>query len=54
MVILGIDPGLSGELAFLENGRLLEIVDIEASQSRINSVHLAPLITATQPRVRHL
>ncbi|WP_271007086.1 hypothetical protein [Pseudomonas aeruginosa] len=49
MRILGIDPGLNGALALIENGHLLEMVDIEASDSRINAAHLAALIQRWKP-----
>lgn len=49
MVILGIDPGLSGAVAILDDGQLVEIVDIEATESRINCAHLASLIHKHQP-----
>lgn len=49
MKILGIDPGLSGAIAILDDGQLVEIVDIEASDSRINCAHLSSLIHKHQP-----
>jgi crossover junction endodeoxyribonuclease RuvC len=49
MRILGIDPGLSGALALVEDGRLVELVDIEASDSRINAAHLASLVQRWSP-----
>lgn len=49
MVILGIDPGLSGAVAILNDGQLVEIVDIEAAESRINCAHLASLMHKHQP-----
>lgn len=49
MRIIGIDPGLSGALALLDAGELIEIVDIDASHSRINAAHLAAVIQRWQP-----
>lgn len=49
MRILGIDPGLNGALALVDDGKLLDLVDIEASDSRINAAHLAGLIQRWMP-----
>lgn len=49
MRILGIDPGLNGALALVDGGKLLDLVDIEASDSRINAVHLAGLLQRWKP-----
>lgn len=49
MRILGIDPGLNGALALIENGKLIELLDIEASDSRINAAHLAGLVQTWRP-----
>lgn len=49
MKIIGIDPGLSGAVALLEDGKLIELVDIEAADSRINAVHLAALVQRWSP-----
>lgn len=49
MRIIGIDPGLKGALALIENGKLVEVVDIEASDSRINAVHLVALLRQWMP-----
>lgn len=49
MKIMGIDPGLSGALALLDAGELIDIVDIDASHSRINAAHLAAVIQRWQP-----
>lgn len=49
MKIFGIGPGLSGAVAILDDGQLVDIVDIEASESRINCAHLAALIHKHQP-----
>lgn len=49
MRIIGIDPGLSGALALLDAGKLIDIVDIEASQSRINAAYLAAVIQRWKP-----
>lgn len=49
MRIIGIDPGLKGALALIEDGKLVEVVDIEASDSRINAAYLAAVIQRWQP-----
>lgn len=49
MRILGIDPGLNGALALVEDGQLVELLDIEASDSRINAAHLASLLQRWSP-----
>lgn len=49
MRIIGIDPGLSGALALLDAGELIDIVDIDASHSRINAAHPAAVIQRWQP-----
>lgn len=49
MKIIGIDPGLSGAIAFIEDDKLIEIIDIESSDSRINAVHLASLVQRLGP-----
>lgn len=49
MRIIGIDPGLKGALALIEDGKLVEVVDIEASDSRINAVHLVALLRRWMP-----
>lgn len=49
MKILGIDPGLNGALALIEDGKLIELLDIEASDSRINAAHLAGLVQTWRP-----
>lgn len=49
MRILGIDPGLSGTLALLDDGKLIELIDIEASDSRINAAQMACLLQRWKP-----
>lgn len=49
MRILRIDPGLSGALPLIADGRLVELLDIEASDSRINAAHLSGLLQRWKP-----
>lgn len=49
MRLLGIDPGLSGALSLIEDGKLVEVVEIEAADSRINAAHLAGLVQSWKP-----
>lgn len=49
MKIIGIDPGLKGALALIDDGKLVEVVDIEASDSRINAAHLVAQLRRWMP-----
>ena len=49
MRIFGIDPGLSGAIAILEDDKVLDVVDIpvmseEKNKKQLNSAHLAQYI----------
>lgn len=48
-VILGIDPGLNGALAFIRGNEIIEIIDIESKESRIDAHYLSSYIKKHSP-----
>ena len=50
MLIIGIDPGISGSISFLENGKIIEVIDMptmadgKKNKKQLNSAHLAQYI----------
>lgn len=49
MRILGIDPGLKGALALLEDGQMLGVEDIKSADSRIDGGYLSNLMGRWKP-----
>lgn len=52
MIYMGIDPGLSGAIAFLNSdGRLISVFDTPIVDKNINSPELARIISSERPEV---
>jgi hypothetical protein len=50
-VIVGIDPGASGAIAILLNGKLLSVVDTPQWDGEIDAIAVADIINSAQPRL---
>lgn len=46
MVIVGVDPGLSGAVAWLEDGNLIDAIDVPIMDGRIDASTLADMINS--------
>jgi crossover junction endodeoxyribonuclease RuvC len=49
MIVLGVDPGLSGALALLDNRVLVAVCDMPVMDSRVDSVTLSDVIKSWNP-----
>lgn len=44
MVVIGVDPGLSGAIAWVEDGKILDVTDLPVMDGRIDASTLADMI----------
>lgn len=49
MKIIGIDPGVTGALALLVDGKLTEILDMPVAESRVSGWEIGEYIESTNP-----
>ena len=52
MLVIGIDPGISGSICFLQNGRIMDVIEMptmtegKKNKRQLNSAQLTKLLKA--------
>ncbi len=54
MIVLGVDPGITGAISHFIDGRLDEIIDMPVFDTRVDGTQLAEILEFTNPDVVYL